>query len=234
MSNRTPLIGITTSFKEGKQILDTRYADSVEAAGGLPVILPVTSSAPIAEQLTALLDGLVITGGPAITTGLIGNLPDDISETDPRRSESDRLYLRAHRARNAPLLGICYGMQLINAEAGGTIHADVEKADTSLVHSNDRGGQHHPIFVEPGTWLESILGSDERSVNTHHIQALGRVGASLRVAARAPDGVIEAIENQDGSVIGVQFHPERQIEDLLPVFEHLVARARERRTLSAG
>ena len=126
-------------------------------------------------------------------------------------------------------------MQLINAEAGGTIHADVEKAlEASLVHSSDRGGTFHPISVEPGTWLGSILGPGERSVNTYHIQAVGDVGASLRVAARAPDGVIEAIENQDGSVIGVQFHPERQVEDLLPVFNHLVARARERRALSAG
>ena len=225
-----PLIGITTSFKDGKHELDVRYGDAVEAAGGIPFILPATANPETAERLVALLDGLVITGGPAITEGLVGSLPTDISETDPRRSLSDRLFLEAHRRRLGPVLGICYGMQLINAVAGGTIMADAQAAiEDSLVHSSDRGGTFHPFRAEPGTHLASILGDQERSVNTYHIQAVASVGEGLRVAGRAPDGVIEAVENEDGSVLGVQFHPERQVEDLLPLFEHLVKQAGRRR-----
>ncbi|NNE69938.1 MAG: C26 family cysteine hydrolase domain-containing family [Rhodothermales bacterium] len=222
-----PLIGITTSFKEGKHILDVRYADAVEAAGGTPFILPCTRQSSTVHHLVGLLDGLMITGGPAIEDGLIGALPSDISSTDPRRTESDRMYLRAFKQRGAPVLGICYGMQLINADAGGTIHADIQAVlENPLVHSSDRGGKVHPIRITEGTWLANILGAGDHSVNTYHIQAVASVGDGLVLSASAPDGTVEAVETPDGTVIGVQFHPERQLEDLLPVFEHLVQRAR--------
>ncbi|MBO6575777.1 MAG: gamma-glutamyl-gamma-aminobutyrate hydrolase family protein [Rhodothermales bacterium] len=226
---KRPLIGITTSLKDGKQELDARYADAVEAAGGIPVVLPTTTDPGVAEALVDLVQGLVITGGPAIQEGLIGSLPDDIKPTDARRSASDRLYLELHRRRSAPVLGICYGMQLINAVAGGTIHADVQSAlEGTGVHSSERGGTSHAFTAEPDTWIAKLLGEEPRSVNTYHIQALASVGQGFRVAGRADDGVIEAIENEDGSVLGVQFHPERQVTDLLPLFKHLVARAADR------
>lgn len=225
-----PHIGITTSFNEGEQRLDRRYVLAVERAGGLPFVVPMVESTEAADAFSALLDGLVITGGPAITDGLIGTLPDDIEETDPVRLTSDTYMLSAFRAAHRPVLGICYGMQLANATAGGTLYADVQtQRDGSAAHSQKRGASDHAVTVEPGTHLHRVLHRDQFTVNTRHIQAIDAPGRGFRVAARAPDGVVEAVESEDGVVLGVQWHPERMGEEMAPLFHHLVEMARAQR-----
>ena len=222
-----PRIGITTSLDDGEQRLHRAYVQAVEQAGGLPLIVPMLDDADAVRAFAALLDGLVVTGGPAVTLGLIGERPDDLGETDPVRLRADREMLACFRASARPVLGICYGMQLLNAEAGGTIYADVQRQlDGAAVHSDRRGATTHPIQVHAGTHLRDLLGCDTVDVNTRHVQALARVGDGYRVAATAPDGVIEAIESEDGRVLGVQFHPERMGAEVRPLFAHLVAAAR--------
>lgn len=223
-----PRIGITTSLNDGEQRLDRRYVLAVERAGGLPVVVPMLETEAATSAFAALLDGLIVTGGPAITDGLVGTLPEEIDETAAERLASDRRMLAHFRASARPVLGICYGMQLANALAGGTIYADVERQLAgSGGHSEKRGAADHPVLVEPGTHLHRILGRDGFSVNTRHLQAVERVGEGLRVAARAPDGVIEAVESDDGRFVGVQFHPERMGDTMAPLFRHHVRQAAE-------
>ena len=90
-----PRIGITTSLEDGRQTLDLRYVQAVEAARGIPIIVPLLESAEAARAFAALLDGLIITGGPGITRGLIGALPEDLPPVDARRDQSDELIYRA-------------------------------------------------------------------------------------------------------------------------------------------
>ena len=220
---KSPRIGITTSLEEGRQSLDIRYVQAVEEAGGIPVIVPLLKTAQAAAEFAALLDGLVITGGPGITRGLIGALPADLPATEAQRDLSDELIYRAVTTR--PVLGICYGMQFVNAMAGGTIYGDAQAQAKADVHSADRGATQHEICITPGTRLRDVLDTERLNTNTHHIQAVADLGAGLRVAARAADGVIEALESDDGRIVGVQFHPERMDGAARALFADLVARS---------
>lgn len=227
-----PRIGITTSLNPTRrgtreQRVDLAYVRAVERAGGIPIIAPMLADDDVTDAFAALLDGLVVSGGPAVADGLVGALPDDIAATDPDRVASDKRLLRAFLDARRPALGVCYGMQLASALRGGTIYADVERQlEGAAVHSSGRGGTAHEVAVQDGTRFRHIVGSDRLLVNTRHVQAVAEPGAGLVVAARADDGVVEALESEDGSFLGVQFHPEAMDPPLDAVFTDLVTRAR--------
>lgn len=231
---RRPRIGITTSLNDGEQRLDRRYVESVASAGGLPLIVPMTTDQDALLEFSGLLDGLIVTGGPAIVDGLVGDLPNDISLTDPVRVETDKAIVTSFLSSRRPVLGICYGMQLLNALHGGTIYADFSNRDTGvrtlpeIEHSNTRGGTEHAVRSKPGTRLAAILGPSELMVNTRHIQAVADVGTGLQASLHAEDGCIEGIEDETGLILGVQFHPERMGAETQGLFQALVESARQR------
>ena len=237
---RRPLIGVTTSLVANdrdspEQRLDLAYVRAVEAAGGLPLPVPMLATDAAADAFAALLDGLVVTGGPAVTRGMVGARPADLAETLPERTASDERLLRRFLDAGRPALGICYGMQLASALRGGTIWADAERdrPDTA-VHGAGRGGPDHDVRLVPGSHTRSVLGADVVRVGTRHVQAVRTLGAGLAVSGVAPDGVVEAVETPGGAFVGVQFHPEALGEPHAALFRDLVARAAVRAAVRAA
>jgi len=140
--------------------------------------------------------------------------PVRFDPVDPRQLAFDRALLAAALAREIPVLGICYGMQLLALHAGARLHLhlprDLPRAGPH--RAPGREDERHGLRVEPGTRLAALLGTGDTEVNSSHHQAVSDPGA-WRVAARAPDGVIEAVEPPGVAsgffCLGVQWHPER-------------------------
>ncbi len=224
-----PLIGITTSLTETSQTLQRRYVDAIEQTGGAPVIVAQTADPTAQRPLLEVLDGLVITGGPGITEGLVGQLPDDLPAVDLHRWKSDCVAFELLREKRRPMLGICYGMQFINARLGGTLFADVQAQLGVGAHSPKRTqgvNIMHDVSVETGSLLADLVGSSPIPANSFHLQAVEKVGEGLRVNARAADGLIEGIEEEGGRLLGVQFHPEAMLGSAWDsLFAHLVRQA---------
>ena len=219
-----PRIGITTSYQNNRQSVDVQYAHAVEKAGGIPILVPMLQQQATVKAFAGILDGLIITGGPGITRGLIGELPDELSPVDAVRDRSDELIY--HAMTDRPILGICYGMQFVNAMAGGAIYGDVQNQQHVNAHSSERGATEHPIKISTDTYLYHILKVEELITNSYHLQAVAEVGAGLKATAYADDGVIEALESADRRIIGVQFHPERMTGQAQALFDDLIERAK--------
>ncbi len=210
-----PLIGIPLTLDERGRwraereylYLDTAYADAVQAAGGTPVHLPIQSDC---AGLLDTLDGLLLPGGDDFLPPRPYPAGVSFRPAAERQLEFDRQLLAGALERDLPVLGICYGMQLLGLLAGGSLLYHIAHDRPQASAHDLPAAQRHPIQVVSGSQLEGILGSDPEPVNSLHHQGLAEVGKPLRVTVRAEDDLIEAVEHPDRRFcIGVQWHPEK-------------------------
>ena len=220
-----PWIGITadvsksqadesTNKTEPALFLPRRYSRAVEAAGGLPVILPPIGSAATLCQLVTRLDGILITGGDFdIDPSFYGENPiAELGKLKPERTEFELELTGIALKRDLPLLGICGGAQAINVALGGSLYQDIatqyaNAGDHQQGAKKETGG--HRVQIEPGSRLRQIVKRRDLEVNTTHHQAVKRLGKGLVVNATAEDGLVEGIESPVHSfLLAVQWHPE--------------------------
>jgi gamma-glutamyl-gamma-aminobutyrate hydrolase PuuD len=212
-----PLIGLTTyvepanwgSWGESAALLPEVYVSAVIRAGGCPILLP-PAPLGLADRALSTVDALVITGGPDVDPARYGAQPQ--TRTSAPRTERDGWELElCRRALEAdvPLLAICRGHQVLNVCLGGTLHQHLPDVVGHDDHAPAPGVMGTTcVSLEAGSVFADVLGP-ESDVPCHHHQAIDRLGASLRVAAFAPDGTIEAVEATGHRfALGVQWHPE--------------------------
>jgi putative glutamine amidotransferase len=210
-----PIIGIGSDVlsPEGKResaFAYLTYIESLKRAGAIPVVIPPQPEN--AADVIAIIDGLVLAGGFDCDPQVYGAEPHHTVEPmDTRRQSNDLGLAKAARERRVPTLGICLGLQVMNVAAGGTLVQDIaSEMETEINHASEpEDRSRHDVIIEGATQLGGILGDRELNVNSSHHQAIGKVGAGLRVTAHAPDGVVEGLEDpRHPFYVGVQWHPE--------------------------
>lgn len=232
-----PVIALTADVRAESRKLHfvfAPYVERIEEAGGLAVLIPPQDPARV-TQVLELADAFVIVGGEDLDPALYGEEPTPTHEPlPPERERFDLALARALLGSAHPVLGVCYGCQLLTVAAGGALHQHLPAAvGESVRHGGGRYPDlpHHPVDVAPGSRLRAIVGADRIEVNSAHHQAPKRLAGGLVASASAPDGVIEAVEAPgDRFLLAVEWHPELMPdrEDQRALFSALVEAAARR------
>jgi len=223
----SPLVGIPTCFRDvNERVMYTtvvRYPHAVvDAAGGVPVLIPSMGDKLDIEALLDRLDGLLLTGSPSnVEPHHYMGLPSrEGTLHDPDRDATTLPLIRAAVARDLPVLAICRGIQELNVALGGTLHQRIQERPGGKVHGrgrkrvmqmtmDERYGPCHPVTLAPDGFFAALAGTTEIMVNSLHGQGIDQPAPGLMIEALAPDGLIEAVSLPAARfVVGVQWHPE--------------------------
>ena len=221
-ANHKPRVGVPYRTRKEELTGDRAklkpYLEAVRQAGGEPVALSLGLPPEQLTQLEETLDAIVLSGSPADVNPALFRAARRAQCADPDadRERTDSALLEHALAHHKPVLAICYGIQSLNVFLSGTLIQDIpSEIRAPLHHEWDKQAgapePFHPVQLEPGSRLAQLAGAAEVVVNSSHHQSVLEPGRNLRVAARAGDGVVEAVEWTGGAhwVIGVQWHPER-------------------------
>ncbi len=216
-----PVIGITPSIGEMGERgaifrMEVSYVEAVEAAGGIPILLPPSGANP--ADLIAILDGLIFSGGGDIRPDRYGDR--DVHETtygiSDQRDDFEFGLVQAALAANLPTLAICRGIQVLNVALGGSLYQDVSVEGNNPDEHKQAWeigsweNPRHAVTLKPDSLAAKVLGDTQVRVNSAHHQTLKEIAPGLEVTGRAPDGTVETVEMADKRfVLGVQWHPEK-------------------------
>ena len=210
-----PVIGVMPLVDEDKESLWMLpgYFDGIMEAGGIPIMLPLSDDSDMLVQCAEMCDGFLFTGGQDVSPKIYGESPlDDSVVCCAARDAMEGIILRYALEKDKSVLGICRGIQLINASIGGTLFQDLPKQHPSSVEHHQKQPYSEPahrVNVLKGTPLYELLGKEELAVNTVHHQAVKDVSPELEKMAVSEDGIVEAVYHpQHRFIWAVQWHPE--------------------------
>ncbi|USS91334.1 gamma-glutamyl-gamma-aminobutyrate hydrolase family protein [Fructilactobacillus carniphilus] len=214
-------IGITANVNLGEpnlycqplaNCLPKTFIDVVTKHQHIPVILPVVKP-EMAPELVKMVDAVIIPGGQDIDPEFFNESPqEETTDSYELHDEFEFAVAKAALNQHKPVLGICRGYQLLNVAFGGSLYQDLPTEFPGHPRIHEQRGklakaEVHEVEVEPGTQLSRALGT-QTGVNSRHHQGLNRIAPNLHVVAEAADGVPEAVEDDSGLLLGVQWHPE--------------------------
>jgi putative glutamine amidotransferase len=219
-----PLIGITTNGKSEFTIASKHYkdfystpapyVDAVRRAGGIPVLLPQGESHW--QELVNALDGIIFAGGADVEPIHYDDqlTHPEVHTFDTERDKSELAMARYLLATDKPILAVCRGMQLVNVARGGTLHPHIADFLDVDIHRKNGVWNLHDISIEANSHLADVIGATSVHTYSGHHQAVNRLGEGLRVVASAPDGIVEAVEDEGHPwLLAVQWHPEKSAHE---------------------
>ena len=212
---KKPMIGIVPLVDRERESywMLPGYMEGIAQAGGIPVMLPLTRDAETILRLAETLDGFLLSGGQDVSPEVYGRekLPE-CGELCEERDWMEEMLLAAAMEQNKPILGICRGIQLINAALGGTLCQDLPAFRPSPAEHRQKPPYNvpvHSVTIEKDSPLYQALGEEEIRVNSCHHQGIDRLAGQLLPMARAEDGLIEAVCLPGETFLwAVQWHPE--------------------------
>ena len=233
--SRPPLILVSPNIeKKGEEFgdlsssLSARYERALQAAGGIPLTLSGTTSRTVIAESVRRAEGVLLTGGEDVEPRLYGNgLPAKLKRTvtvtpdGGARDLRELILIDEVFQQRKPLLAICRGHQVLNVALGGTLLADISSQRRGALNHrrmDKRSEVVHQVQLTPDSLLAKITGRQSLGVNSTHHQAVGRIAAPLRAAARSEDGIVEGLELKPETanwlpfLLSVQFHPERLVD----------------------
>jgi len=191
------------------------FLDSILAAGGIPVVIPLLEDLQALRKLYNLCAGIVITGGEDLDPQRYGESPiPEMGEVCALRDEVEIQSTRWCVDEKKPLLGVCRGIQLMNVALGGSLYQDLKaQFCPDNYHYAPVDGRWdtlmHSISIEPGSRLFTLMNTSQCTVNSNHHQAARKIAPSFTVSARSEDGIVEGMELPDHPFcVAVQCHPE--------------------------